>query len=73
MVGYIPGLYLDDHNPVEDTFQVMDGELVLGETRGIFSTTFWEELENEWATRKDLLQALKDCVWITGESETLKP
>ncbi|KAI1072992.1 hypothetical protein LB507_009087, partial [Fusarium sp. FIESC RH6] len=60
VVGYISGLCLDDHNPFEDTFQVMDGELALGETRGIFPTTFWEELENEGATRKDLLQALKD-------------
>ncbi|CAG7566382.1 unnamed protein product [Fusarium equiseti] len=44
---YIPGLYLEDRNPLEDGFEVVEGGRVLGETRGIFSGTLWKELEEQ--------------------------
>ncbi|KAJ4129851.1 hypothetical protein NW768_006821 [Fusarium equiseti] len=72
LVGYIPGLYLEDYNPFENKFEVLEGEKVLGDTRGIFSETFWEEL-NEGGIYQDLLLSLKQLASMTRMSDTLKP
>ncbi|KAH7198794.1 uncharacterized protein B0J16DRAFT_367828 [Fusarium flagelliforme] len=46
---------------------------ILGETRGIFSETFWKELEEQGAVHQELLQSLGQFASMARVSDTLKP